>query len=54
MLKFETTAGWDSEKGRVTWAICLPGAGDVIAELSDHLSEDEQEMYAKLLCGEDQ
>lgn len=48
---YETCAGFDSEKGRVTWSIVAPGGGDTIVWLDDGLSPELQEAHANALCG---
>lgn len=50
--KFETSAGFDSEKGRVTWSIVQPGGGDTVAFLDDAMTAEEQGVAARALCGE--
>jgi hypothetical protein len=49
-LQLETVAGFDSELGRVTWGLCLPGGGDTLFDLSPHLSPDEQECIANQIA----
>jgi hypothetical protein len=47
-LQLETTVV--HENGRAQWALCYPNGGDIVAELSPHLSEEEQEFIAKLIA----
>jgi len=45
---WETSAGpWDNMSDRVAWAVCMPGGGDVIAEIDD---VPEAEAYANLMA----
>lgn len=35
--------------GRLQWALCLPGGGDVVAEMAEYLPPEEQERIVKAI-----